>query len=133
MRFELCAGLHLFVLVRQGVSQPVLYGHQEHALHARGEEDEGADGGLVRGEGRLHRHLQRQREHADGEEAKEPRRDEDVGADIGEEEEVGHDDDADDVAEAAQLRDLHDLPRLLGQHPQPDRADGAHDDHDGAG
>ena len=65
--------------------------------------------------------------------AEEAAGDEDVDADIGEEQEVGHGEHADDGAKAAQLRDLHDLPGLLGHDPEEHGSDGAHDDDHGAG
>ena len=44
------AGLNALVLVRERVAQPVLYRHQEHALHRGREEDKASDRGLVCGE-----------------------------------------------------------------------------------
>ena len=68
---------------------------------------------LITGESCLHSKLKSKGEDTKGKKAKEGSSNQDVDADIGQQEEVGKDEDADDSSETAQLGNLNNFASFL--------------------
>ncbi len=80
----------------------------------------------------LHGELQRQREDAERKNAEQQARGNNIPGRVGQQQQVGQRQDADDRTETAELRDLHNLAGLLGGNAEEDGADGPGEDDQGA-